>query len=92
MFSAIQIHFFFQTVVFLEMGIKEREKREGEKDAGRLRAASGAQRGWRAWPPARRKMQRWGLNSRFVTRFFVAKTAFPPPAALWRGLSMLAVQ
>ena len=74
------------------MGIKEGEKSEGGQDAGRLRAASGAQRGLRAWPPARRKTQRWGRKSRFVTRFFVAKRAFPPPAALWSGVSMLAVQ
>jgi len=76
----------------MKMGIKEGEKREGEQDAGRLRAASGAQRGLRAWPPACRKIQRWGPNLRFVTRFLVAKTAFSPAAALWRGLSMLAVQ
>jgi hypothetical protein len=74
------------------MGIKEGEKREGGQDAGRLRASSGAQRGWRAWSPAHRKMQRWSPNSRFLTTLLVPKTVFPPPAALWRGVSMLAVQ
>jgi hypothetical protein len=75
-----------------KMGIKEGEKREGEQDAGRLRAASGAQRGLRAWPPACRKIQRWGPNLRFVRTLFVPKTAFPLAAALSRGVSMLAVQ
>ena len=74
------------------MGIKEGEKREGEQDAGLLRAALAVQRGLRAWPPACRKIQRWGPNLRFVARFLVAKTAFSPAAALWRRLSMLAVQ
>ncbi len=74
------------------MGIKEGEKREGEQDAGLLRAASGALPGLRARPPSHRKIQRWGPNSRFVTRFLVAKTAFSPAAALWRRVSMLAVQ
>jgi hypothetical protein len=74
------------------MGIKEGEKREGEQDAGRFGAASGAQRVWRAWPPACRKIQRWGPNLRFPTPLSLCETVFFPAAALWRGLSMLAVQ
>jgi hypothetical protein len=74
------------------MGIQEGEEREGELDAGRLRATSVAQRVLRAWPPACRKIQRWGPNLRFVTRVLVAKTAFSPAAAPWRRVSMLAVQ
>jgi hypothetical protein len=74
------------------MRIGEAKKKEGEQDAGPLRAASAAQRGLRAWPPGCRKIQRWGRNLRFVTSLFVAKTAFSPAVALWRGLSMLAVQ
>ena len=74
------------------MGIKEGEKREGGQDAGRLRAALAEQRGLRAWPPAHRKMQWWGPKSRFLTTLLVPKTAFPPAAALWTGVSMLAVQ
>jgi len=73
------------------MGIKEGEKREGEQDAGLLRAASGALPGLRARPPSHRKIQRWGPNSRFVTRFLVEKGLLPA-TGLWRGLSMLAVQ
>ena len=46
----------------------------------------------RAWPQAHRKMQRRGPKSRFLTTLFVPKRAFPPPAALWGGLSMLVVQ
>jgi len=64
------------------MGIKEGEKREGEQDAGLLRAALAVQRGLRAWPPACRKIQRWGPNSRFVTRFLVEKGLFPGSRAL----------
>ena len=92
MFCSLQIHFFFPTVVFLEMRIGEAKKKEGEQDAGILRVSLAAQRGLRAWSPGCRKIQRWGCKSRFVTSLFVAKTAFSPAAALWRGLSMLAVQ
>jgi hypothetical protein len=74
------------------MGIQEGEKREGEQDAGILRAALAVQRGLRAWPPACRKIQRWGPNLRFPTPLCLRETAFPPPAGLSRGLSMLAVQ
>jgi len=64
------------------MGIKEGEKREGEQDAGLLRAASGALPGLRARPPSHRKIQRWGPNSRFVTRFLVEKGLLPGSRAL----------
>ena len=74
------------------MGIQEGEKREGEQDAGLLRAALAVQRGLRAWPPACRKIQRWGPNSRFPTPLSLCETVFFPAAALWSGLSMLAVQ
>ena len=74
------------------MGIQEGEKREGEQDAGRLRAALAVQRGLRAWPPACRKIQRWGPKSRFPTPLSLRETAFPPPTGLSGGLSMLAVQ
>jgi hypothetical protein len=74
------------------MWIKEANKREGEQGVGLLRAAWEDQGDLRAWPPARRKMQRWGRDSRFLTRIFLPKSVFSPEAALLRQLSMISVE
>jgi len=58
------------------MGIKTGRDEGGRAGCRAFEGRLAAQRGLRAWPPARRKMQRWGRNCVLLQGFSSRKVLF----------------